>query len=275
MEKEQNYLLGGVASSIGALMGVVGHFVLFQAWYFRGMAAESAEPGCEILLKYLHPALTDMGILAGVLFGVAAYGFFTRRTWAFFVSVIGIVLALQSTWFINVPYMAASLPPIYFTLFWPFLILYFVLMVGAGRLSWSRTWMGLLGGIVFVLTFMNGVSSLSRIITIGAPLFVMTQRLHWVAMAGAAVFTVSAIMKPREWTWVVGITACVLELVLGTPLAWITARELGRFSLFSLAPIGCLIMLVILLWPGLWQRYMKAQEEEEMPVEAAPVAQAA
>lgn len=54
---KMNYRLGGILALIAALMGIVGHYVLFLNWYQIGMAAESAEPGCEILLKYIHPAL--------------------------------------------------------------------------------------------------------------------------------------------------------------------------------------------------------------------------
>ncbi len=84
-------LLGGILATIGALMGIIGHIVLFMQWYRIGMGAESAEPGCEILLKYIHPLLTDVGIFAGVLFAVSAYRFFTKKNWAFFVSVIALV----------------------------------------------------------------------------------------------------------------------------------------------------------------------------------------
>lgn len=262
MEKEKNFQLGGFVSIFGALLALAGHFYLFQNWYFRGMAAESAEPGCEILLKYIHPALTDLGILAGALFIVAAFGFFKKYSWAFFLSVIAIVFALQASWFINVPYMAAGLPPIYFTLFFPFLILYFVLMRGVGRLNWDRIWIALFAGLTFVLTLMNGVSSLSRIITIGAPLFVLTQRLNWVAMVGCGVITVGIAIRPRRWMWVTGLVSCVLELILGIPLAFVTMRELGRFSLFSIAPIGCFLFLVVILWPGVWER-IEAEGDEE------------
>ena len=74
-----NYRLGGILAIISAVMGIVGHFVLFLNWYVVGMSAPSAEPGCEILLKYIHPLMADFGILAGVLFAVSAYGFFTKR----------------------------------------------------------------------------------------------------------------------------------------------------------------------------------------------------
>ena len=257
-----NYRLGGLLALASALIGVVGHFVLFQNWYRIGMAAESAEPGCEILLKYIHPALSDVGIFAGVVFAVSAYGFFTREKWAFPLSVIAMTLALLGSWFINVPYMAADLPPVYFTLFWPYLILYFLFMRGVGRVSWSRTLLALFTGLAYITCFMNGVSSTSRITTIGAPLFVLVQRLHWVAMIGWGVITVGIILKPKEWMRVVGLTAGALEVTVGIPLAYATAVNLGRFSLFALAPIVSFILVVLFLWPRMWSRLTGADEEE-------------
>ena len=125
---EKNEKLGGYLALFSGLMGIVGHFILFLNWYVRGMSAEAAEPGCEILLKYINPAMADLGIVGGVIFLVSAYGFFNKKNWAFLLSVIAIVLSLQGAWFINVPFMAASLPPVYFFLFWPFLAVYFILM---------------------------------------------------------------------------------------------------------------------------------------------------
>ena len=250
----RNEKLGGVVSIIGGLMGIIGHFWIFLTWYFKGMSAEAAEPGCEILLKWIHPALTDVGVLGGVIFLISAFGFFKKKEWAFLLSVIAIVLSLQGSWFINVPFMAAGLPPIYFTIFWPFLIIFFILIVPVGKLSWSRTIVGFLAGMAWVFCLMNGIASLSRIITIGMPFFYLVQRLHWVAMLGWGVITVSIIMEPKEWTYVLGLTSGLLELVVGIPLAIITAQQLGRFSLFSLAPISCLILVVLFLWPGVWDK---------------------
>lgn len=252
--KDKN-LLGGILASIGALMGIIGHFVLFLNWYQVGMHTQSAEPGCEILLKYIHPLMADFGIFGGILLGVSAFGYFTRKNWAFLLSVIGLVLALLGSWFINVPYMAAGLPPIYFPLFWPYLILYFLMLRSVENISWSRTLLGLLTGIAYIFCWMNGVSSTSRIITVGAPIFVLVQRLHWVAMLGWAVVTIGILIKPREWMRVVGIVAGTTELIVGIPLAIVTAQQLGRFSLFALGPIACLILVIMLIWPGLWERW--------------------
>lgn len=246
--------LGGYISIFGALIGLIGHFILFEKWYVAGMKAESAEPGCEILLKYIHPGLADLGILAAVIFIVSAYGFFTQKTWAFMLSVIAITIALLSSWFINIPFMAASLPPVYFPLFFPYLIGYFLLLRMVGNVSWSRTLLALGTGIAYITCFMNGVSSTSRIITVGAPIFVLVNGPHWIAMMGWAVVTVGILLTPKEWMKVVALTSAVLELAVGIPLAVVTAGDLGRFSLFSLAPIACGILLVILLWPNLWER---------------------
>jgi len=256
-----NYRLGGILATISALMGVIGHFILFLDWYRIGMSAPSAEPGCEILLKYIHPLMADFGILGGVFFAVSAYGFFTKRDWALFLSVIGIVLALLGSWFINVPYMAAGLPPIYFPLFWPYLLLYFLFMRSVGRISWGRILVALLTGMAYIFCWMNGVSSTSRMITQGAPIFWLVERLHWVAMLGWAVVTVGILMRPRSWMQLVGLLAGTTELVVGIPLTVATAQQLGRFSLFALAPISCLILVALFVWPGFWAKYVEVAHQ--------------
>jgi len=253
-------LLGSILATIAALMGIIEHIVLFLQWYRIGMGAESAEPGCEILLKYIHPLMADFGILGGVLFAVSAYGFFTKKNWAFFLSVVALVLALLGSWFINVPYMAANLPPIYFPLFWPYVLLYFLFLKLVRNISWSKTLLSLLTGVAYIFCWMNGVSSTSRIITHGDLIFVLVERLHWVAMIGWAVVTIGIIMKPKGWVRVVGLISGVTELVVGIPLTVATAQQLGRFSLFALAPIACLGLLVLLVWPNLWQRLTGASD---------------
>ncbi len=251
---DKNEKLGGVMGIIAGLMGIIGHTIIFLNWYVRGMQAEAAEPGCEILLKYLNPAMSDLGMIGGVLFLVSAYGFFTKKNWAFFLSVVAIVLSLQGAWFINVPFMAAGLPPVYFTIFWPFLVVFFVLLLAVGKRSVGHTFFGLLLGMAWVFCLMNGIASLSRIITIGAPFFTFVQRLHWIAMLGWGVAAVGMIMKPKEWMRVVGLSAGVLEVVVGFPLAYVTAIQLGRFSLFSLAPICSLALVILLLIPSVWEK---------------------
>jgi len=258
---KKNTVFGGVLALIAAVIGFVGHFILFFRWYVAGMSVESAEPGCEILLKYIHPGLADLGIFASVLFLISAYGFFTKRNWAYFLSLIGIVCALLGSFFVNIPFMAAGLPPAYFILFFPYLVVFVLLLRVVGNVKWGLIGLAMLTGITYVFCFMNGIASTSRIITIGTPIFYLVVSLHWVAMIGWAVVTVGILMKAREWMRVVGLLAGVLELAVGIPLAVITASELGRFSLFALAPITSLILVVLFVLPGFFERATGAQIE--------------
>jgi hypothetical protein len=165
--------------------------------------------------------------------------------------------------------MAASMPPVYFIIFWPNLILYFLLMKLVGRLSWGRTLLGLLAGATFIFCFMNGVASWSRIITIGSHIFVAVQRLNWVAFIGWGVVTVGILIRPKDWMRVLGLAAGFLELVVGIPLAVSTTISLGRFSMFSLGPIFSLVLLVLFIWPNVWQRLTQSSDEGRLVSQAA------
>jgi len=271
MEKNRNS--GIILGTIGALLNIIGMFTIFMMWYDRAQHMEAAEPGCEMLLKYIMPGLTDLGILAGVLFAASAYGFIIRKKWAFPAGVIGTVLALQATWFVNVPFMAAGQPPVYFTLFWPNLILYFLVMRLVGKLSWGHTILGMFAGMSFVLCFMNGIASWSRILTIGTDLFVFVQRLNWFSSIGWGIVTAGILINPKDWMRVLGLGAAFLQVMVGTPLAIETTIELGRFSLFSIAPLISLGLFFVLLSPARFQRITGIQEEATAgaPVEADAV----
>lgn len=250
---EKNRGLGMTLGGIGAGLSIVGTFTIFMKYYEKAQHFEAAEPGCEILLKYIMPALSDLAMIAGLLYIGAAYGFYYRRKWAFPIIVFANVLALQASWFINVPFMAAGQAPIYFIIFWPSLVLYFVIMKSLGKLSWGLTLIGLLTGMSFVLCFMNGIASWSRILTIGTPLFAFVQRLNWFSSIGWGVVTAGILIRPKEWMRVVALGAGLLQLMVGTPLAIETTYELGRFSLFSIAPITSLVLFIIFLSPSRFQ----------------------
>jgi hypothetical protein len=248
----KNNRWGSITTLILGLLGIIGTYLIFIGWFDKARFAEAAEPGCEILLGYLMPALSDFGITAGVIFLVSSYGYYTGQKWAFPASIVASALALQGSWFINVPMMAAGLPPIYFTIFWPNLLGYFLLVKVVGERSWKRTLLGLGTGMAFIFCFMNGVASWSRIITIGTEIFVLVQRMNWIASIGFFVVTVGVILQPREWMRVVAMCAGLLELVVGL--------SLGRFSLFSFGPIMAMVLSVLFIWPGVWERLTVDEE---------------
>ena len=253
--------IGVILCIIGALLGIIGHLVIFLNWYELALVAESAEPGCEILLKYIMPLMFDVGISAGVFFAVSAYGFANSSKWSFPLSVIAAVLALQGSWFVNVPFMAADMPPVYFTLFWPYLILFLLLVKMVGQVPWNRVLLSFGTGMTFIFSFMNGVASSSRIITIGSPLFIAGQRLHWLSMVGWGIATVMLLLKPSEKTRLIGLIAAVLEIVVGIPLGIATTIQLARFSMFSVGPIFSIALLIIFVVPVLWEKFTSLQVE--------------
>lgn len=257
----KNYKLGGILSFLAALIGIIGHFILFFQWYQIGMHAESAEPGCEILLKYIHPFLTDLGLLAAALFAVSAFGYFTKQKWASLLAMIGIILALLGSFFVNIPFMAADLPPVYMALFLPYVLIYFGLCIFVEKISWKRTLVALATGIAYIFCWMNGVSSTSRIITSGADIFVLVQRLHWVAMIGWAVVTGAILLKPKPWIRPVVFTAALIEMIVGIPLTIVTMQDLGRFSLFALAPIASFGLLILFLIPKFWSKWVEVESD--------------
>lgn len=261
-----NKKLGVILTSIGALVVIIGTFVIFMTWYEKAMHMETAEPGCELLLKWIMPALADLSILAGVGYVMSAYGFFNKKDWAFPVAVFANVLALQGSWFINVPFMAGGAPPIYFIIFWPTLILYFLIMRLVGKLSWGRILLGMLTGMGFILCFMNGIASWSRILTIGDPIFVFVQRLSWFSSIGWGIVTIGILIRPKEWMRIVGIGSGFLQVLVGVPIAYETTIELGRFSLFTLAPIISLVVLVLFLSPSLYRRMTGSQDETSVAI---------
>ncbi len=270
MSKENRW--GAIVTLILGLLGIIGTYMIFMNWFGPARNAEAAEPGCEILLGYLMPALSDFGITAGVIFLVSSYGYYMGSKWAFPASIVASALALQGSWFINVPMMAAGLPPIYFIIFWPNLLGYFLLVKVVGARSWKRTLLGFGTGMAFIFCFMNGVASWSRIITIGTEIFTLVQRMNWIASIGFFVVTVGVILQPREWMRVVAMCAGLLELVVGIPLVIATTISLGRFSLFSFGPIMAMVLSVLCIWPGVWERL--TEETGNFPSAKTPFAEA-
>ena len=105
--------------------------------------------------------------------------------------------------------------------------------------------------------------------TIGDHIFVIVQRLNWIAAIGWGVVTGSVLIKPKAWARVLGLAAGFLELVVGIPLGVSTTIAMGRFSMFSLGPILSFILLVIFLWPNMYERLTGTTEEVSLATQPA------
>jgi len=259
MKYETNNKVGLIVAGVGAIICIIGTLLLFTRWYDAVIAAELAagRPDEAIIVQYIFPFLSDLGVLAGIFWAIAAHGFGTRRQWAWSVAVIANVLALQSSFFPMIPPVTRDLPPYSGLIFLPNLALYGVLLGVVRRVDWRITVVGLFSGIAMVLSFMNGVASTDKIIVTGLSLFVAVQRLNWIAAIGWGIFTAALLIKPAEWVRVVGIGAAILEIAVGLPLGIATALEAGRFSMFLPAPLLSLALLTLLLLP--WGRQIAPQ----------------
>jgi hypothetical protein len=269
MEKRNNKL-GLVLALIGAALGLIGSFMIFTQWYEPMMAAEMAaeRPDEMLIVKYIIPALNDIGMLAGILWAVAAFGYAQKREWAWPVSVIASVMALQGSFFPMIPAASRDLPPAFGLIFVPSLVIYVILLWFVGRVNWKVLVFSLFSGIAFVLSFMNGVASTDRIMVSGAPTYVAVQRLNWIASLGWGVFTVGFILKPAEWVRMVGLGAGLLEMVVGYPLGMMTTLAFGHFSMFYPAPMLSTVLVLILLF--FWGRSFFPETVKQRRVLSVP-----
>jgi len=243
--------LGLVIAISGALLGILGTLLVFTRWYDPVMVAELAagRPDEEVIVKWIFPALSDVGVIAGVLWALSAFGFSTRKPWAWSLGMIANVMALQSSFFPMIPPVTRGLPPANGIIFVPNMLFFLAMLLVVGRVDWRTTLFSLLSGMALVLSFMNGVAGTNKMLTTDNPAFVAVQRLNWMAALGWGVFTIYLIIKPVAWVRWLGLGTGLLGVVAGLPLGVITTIEAGRFSMFLPAPLLSLALLIVLLLP--------------------------
>lgn len=254
-----NYQGGLIMSLIGALVTLTMYPYAFIKEYHPLILIEAAKgpEGCEENVTYFYPAFTDLGIFSGILFLVAAYGFYKKSNWALTFGVIASVLALKGSFWPMVPPMSNGLFPYYMYVFGPSMIVYFLMTYWAGRLSFSRIIYGLIAGMAMITSFMNTIAATNRILAVGAPdnaLYVMTMRLNIVAGLAIGIVAVAVMIDPKkEWIKILALTAGLLELFVGGTVATAYSFEIGRISFFYLGPLFVTLMLIGMFTPKIWK----------------------
>lgn len=256
---ESRQRTAGAASLLVGLLGIVGSLYLFVDGYEPLIEAEFAagSPSEAFVVTYVFPLLTDLGSLAAVGLLVAAYGFFSHRGWAWFVAVTSTVVGLMPNFFQMIPPVSRGLFPVHVYLFVPFLLMYCFLLIYVRPVGGLHFAVSFFTGIAYVLTFMNGIAGINRIVEIGSPIYVATQQLNWASAVCWAVFTVALLYRAR-WVLPVGLAAGLLGIVGGTPLAVLSTLSKGRFSMFTPAPALSLVLLAVIL---VWERRLWVTEE--------------
>ncbi len=255
--------LGILLSSIGAVLGIAGTWVLFIIFYEPYQVALLAGSGCDSIIVFFFPVIADISVIAGLLYLISAIGYYSDLDWAFYLSVVANILALQGAFWACIPAMSVGMAPAWIIIFLPNLIIYFPLLVKIGEINWSRVIFALLAGMAFVMSFMNGIAGTNRIlgtisdpvrVATGGPIYVVTQRMNWVASFGYGILTAGIILHPKTtWLRYVGIGAALFAFV-AMPLAILNTIDKGSFSMFFGAPLLSLPIFLLCIWPKLWER---------------------
>ena len=264
-------------SAIGGILGVLGHWLLFVIYYEPYQAAMLPPPptgvGTDAIIVAFLPIIADFGIISGIMYLLASMGFYYETNWAFPTALIANIFALLAGFWPFIPAITVSQPPVYFPIiFLPNLVLFFGFLLYVGDVSRSQTLLALIVGIAFVMSFMNGVASTNRILgvnsgrvtgnlEIAAPIYVLSQRINWVAAFGYAAVTFGIVLlNEKEWVRFIGIGSAILCLLGGLPLAILnTIDKGGEISMFFFAPILSIPLILIFLWPTFWNRLVKAK----------------
>ncbi|MEW6032101.1 MAG: hypothetical protein AB1645_04360 [Bacillota bacterium] len=244
------YSAGALLAFLAGTVGVIVPYVLFIRGYHALINLELAagRPDEAIIITYVMPLLTDLMILAGLLWLVAGLGFTRRASWAWPLAASASVLGLASSFFLMIPAMSRGAFPAHILVFGPNLIFFFTLLAWVNPIDRRALTLSFFTGIACVLSFMNGVASMDKIMVTGLAIYVPAQQLCWVAAVGWGVFTTGLLVR-AGWVYPVGLGAGLLAALAGLPLAVTSTLEAGRPSMFSPAPVLSLILLAVILLP--------------------------
>jgi hypothetical protein len=207
---------------------------------------ESIEDGISVS-KYVMPVVNDITLIGGVLWAVAAYGFMKKEKWAWTTAITANVLSLLS-FFMLIPAMSRGISPIYTFVFVPNIIAFFLLILYVKKIDAKIVAISTVAGMAYVMSFMNGVAATDQMLSGGKQVFLIAQRLSWVAAFSWAIFVI-ALLNRKSWTLQIGLGAALLTLVAGIPAGITVSIEASKFSMYLFAPILALLLKIILISP--------------------------
>ncbi len=280
---DNNQRLGFLLSFFGAIVGIVGGLGLFVLTYepyiLEEMTNLAAESGCEVIVKDFLPYIFDLSFIGGILFALSAYGFYTDEKWAVSFAVVGNTLCLLAGFWPAIPAMQMGLVPLWGLIFLPNLFIFFLMNRYVQNIPWITILFALITGIAYVMCFLNGIASTNRmylyppspesyppvpdpIVTVHS-VFRALQRVNWVAAIGFGIVTIGVLRRPnKDWVRILTIGASLLGVIAGYPVALASSLSFNKFSMFFMAPILATILLIIPLWPTLWERLVQAPKQK-------------
>jgi len=245
------YKVGALWAFAAGALNIAVTFALFIRGYRQLINIELAagRPDEAFIVTFIIPLLTDLIILGGMLWLVGGVGLATGSSWAYGITVTAAVVSLAASFFPMIPAMSRGAFPSFVVLFGPDLLFYFVVLAYLGRTNPKFLWLSFFSGIACVLSFMNGVAGIDKILTTHNPAFIPSQQLNWVGAVAWGVFCVVVALR-KAWAYPLGLGAGLVTGLAGLPLAVLSTLEAHRPSMFTPAPVLALALFAVLVIPG-------------------------
>lgn len=245
--------LGILLAVAGVLIGLLLAYQIASIYQstIDGKVAEG-RPDEGITVQIVFAILGWLTLVGAALMGVSAYGFARRQPWAWFWGTVAATLYMLTAFFPIIPPASVGLPSPTAPSFGLAAVLWFGMLM-AGGVAWRSVALAFVAGLAYVLTFMDGVASISRYQTVPNPflhgVYAVTQMVNWWGAAAWAVFIFAA-LKRKAWALPLGIFAALMSMLGGFPLGISDVIRLGRFSMFLPAPLISTGLLIYLLLPA-------------------------
>ncbi len=274
---------GGSMGVVALILGAAGVFCsyLFIFLFLDTIvfAETAAATECRLVSPFFIPLFAVFGILGGMLWLTAGVGFFGKKEWAYSVGVIAVVITLFATMWPNIPAMesGAVAPGPWFLIFFPNLLVYFILVMRKGHERGKKAWFGLLLGIAFILNFINGIAATTRMsnrlpgMTVELELmtdysrawiYMLTMPTNMLASILFGLATVGIFLaKNKEKVRIAALAGTFLAISAGFPLALysmfiesVLMGESAGFSMFILGPVVSLVAGIFIMSSKTWNK---------------------
>lgn len=265
LNKIEKSKAGGFIALIGGLYGIFMTFYLFTTTWIDMYAHKASQKRSDesFIINYIIPALHDVGVIGSIILLVAAYGFFKRAKWAYNVAIVGTVLLVQGSAFPIVAAASGGASPMYIALFVPAMALFYIFTLYVRKVEWKIVVLATLAGMAYVLTMFNGIAATSRTVQAleaakgvigadhlaGTTVYVAAERINWYGVMAWGIFTIGLLLK-RNWI-PAALFGGVAGIAGGAFLAYssMVANGWSKLSLFSLAPLFCIVIMILVLLP--------------------------
>ncbi len=254
-------ITGIVLAVIGILTGLLILYLLAKTYIpvVEGKVLDG-RPDEALTVRIVYALLGWVGMAAGALWVTVLYGFLNNKSWAWGWGVAAATVQILSGFFPMIPPASIGMPTPTAPIFIIALVLWFG-MTYIGGVDKKIIALAFVSGLAFVLTFIDGVGSISRYQTVkpgfATGMYAMGQMINWWGAIAWAVF-IYALLKRKSWAIPMGIFAASVAMFGGYPVGLTDVARLHRFSMFLPAPIMSTILLVVFWLPGV----RKMVEEE-------------